>query len=121
MTLINVHDFKHINSPNKNFDAERSRLYCEQLEKGKRAIEFSEELNPLARAGEIAAFGLRMNAGWPLLKFKQRTGFDLQREWQTEIQQMIKLGYAHLDECHFQLTSRGLRYADWAAEKFLRI
>ena len=44
-----------------------TQLYCEQLEKGRRAIESSEELSPMRRAGEIAAFGLRMNAGWPLL------------------------------------------------------
>ncbi|MDQ6631782.1 MAG: coproporphyrinogen III oxidase, partial [Verrucomicrobiota bacterium] len=96
-------------------------LYCEQLEKGKRAIEFSEELNPLARAGEIAAFGLRMNAGWSLGQFQQRTGFDLRREWPTEIKQMVGLGYAQLDERRFQLTPCGLRYADWAAEQFLKI
>ena len=40
-----------------------TQLYCEQLEKGKRAIESREELPPLKRAGETAAFGLRMNAG----------------------------------------------------------
>ena len=32
-------------------------LYCEQLEKGLRAIESRETLPPLKRAGEIAAFG----------------------------------------------------------------
>ena len=37
-----------------------------------------------------------------------------------EIKQMIDLGYARLDEQRFQLPSQGLRYADWAAEKFLR-
>src|SRR5665213_960170 len=51
-------------------------LYCEQLERGKRAVESSEQLDPLARAGEIAAFGLRMTAGWPLVQFQRRTGFD---------------------------------------------
>src|SRR5207302_1939524 len=48
-----------------------TQLYCEQLELGKRAIESKEELTPRARAGEIAAFGLRMNAGWPFDKFQQ--------------------------------------------------
>ena len=96
-------------------------LYCEQLEKGQRAIESREELNPLSRAGEIAAFGLRMNSGWPLVEFQQRTGFELEQEWKTEIAQLINLEYAHLDGKKFQLTSRGLRYADWAAEQFLRI
>ena len=96
-------------------------LYCEQLEKGQRAIESREELAPLSRAGELAAFGLRMSAGWPFLEFQQRTGFDLRSEWKTEITQMVDLGYAKLDAEKFQLTSQGLRYADWAAERFLRI
>jgi oxygen-independent coproporphyrinogen-3 oxidase len=95
-------------------------LYCEQLEKGQRAIESKEELPPLKRAGELAAFGLRMNAGWPLMQFKNRTGFDLKQEWNTEIQQIIRLGYGSLDDERFHLTREGMRYADWAAELFLK-
>jgi len=49
-----------------------TQLYCEQLEKGKRAIESREELPPLKRAGETAAFGLRMNTGWPFEEFIAR-------------------------------------------------
>jgi len=96
-------------------------LYCEQLERGKRAIESREELEPLARAGELAAFGLRMNSGWPLADFQERTGYELRQEWKTEIGRMIDLGYGRLNEERFHLTSRGLLYADWAAEQFLRI
>jgi len=103
----------------KNFS--NTTLYCEQLEKGKRAIESSEALKPLARAGELAAFGLRMNTGWPLVEFQEKTGYELVAEWKTEIKQMIDLGYAELDTERFQLTARGLRYADWAAELFLKI
>src|SRR5207249_6777476 len=40
-------------------------LYCQQLEHGKRAIESREELAPMVLAGETAACGLRMVAGWP--------------------------------------------------------
>jgi oxygen-independent coproporphyrinogen-3 oxidase len=97
-----------------------TQLYCEELESGRRAIESSEELPPLARAGEIAAFGLRMTAGWPLLQFQERTGFELQQEWKREIIRMIDLGYGRLDGERFQLTQQGLRYADWAAGEFLR-
>jgi oxygen-independent coproporphyrinogen-3 oxidase len=97
-----------------------TKLYCAQLEQGRRAIESSEELAPLARAGEIAAFGLRMTAGWPLLQFQERTGFELQREWKSEIKRMLDLGYGKLDRHRFQLTRQGLRYADWAASEFLR-
>jgi oxygen-independent coproporphyrinogen-3 oxidase len=95
-------------------------LYCEQLERGQRAIEWSEELAPLARAGEIAAFGLRMTAGWPLEQFERRTGFDLRKEWKTEISRMIELGYGTLDHQRFQLNATGLRFADWAGAEFLR-
>ncbi|HEY3913782.1 MAG TPA: coproporphyrinogen III oxidase, partial [Verrucomicrobiae bacterium] len=95
-------------------------LYCEQLERGQRAIEWSEELAPLARAGEIAAFGLRMTAGWPLEQFQRRTGFDLRQEWKTEIDRMIDLGYGELDKLRFHLTATGLRFADWAGAEFLR-
>ncbi len=53
-----------------------TQLYCEQLEQGRRAIESKEELAPVARAGEVAAFGLRMNAGWPFEQFEAATGWD---------------------------------------------
>jgi oxygen-independent coproporphyrinogen-3 oxidase len=95
-------------------------LYCEQLERGQRAIEWSEQLAPLARAGEIAAFGLRMTAGWPLEQFERRTGFDLRQEWNTEINRMIELGYGKMDQECFRLTATGLRFADWAGAEFLR-
>jgi oxygen-independent coproporphyrinogen III oxidase len=95
-------------------------LYCDHLEQGKRAVASSEELPPLARAGEIAAFGLRMNAGWPLVQFEERTGFSLAQEWASEIHRMIAMGYGKLDEERFQLNSQGLRFADWAGAEFLR-
>src|SRR5690606_34044323 len=38
-----------------------TQMYCEQAEKGQRPIESRENLTPLSRAAEVAAFGLRMN------------------------------------------------------------
>ena len=97
-----------------------TQLYCEQLEKGKRAIESSEELPPLKRAGETAAFGLRMNAGWPFAEFQRATDFDLRKEWSSEMEQLTERGWAARDTEKFQLTHQGLRFADSAAELFLR-
>jgi oxygen-independent coproporphyrinogen III oxidase len=97
-----------------------TQLYCEQLEKGKRAIESSEELPPLRRAGETAAFGLRMNAGWPFAEFQRATEFDLRNEWDSEMNQLTARGWALRDADRFQLTHQGLRFADSAAEMFLR-
>jgi oxygen-independent coproporphyrinogen III oxidase len=95
-------------------------IYCEQLEKGRRAIESKEELPPLKRAGETAAFGLRMNAGWGFAPFHQSTGYDLRLEWKTEIGQLVERGWGDLNEERFRLTPEGLRFADAAAEMFLR-
>ena len=95
-------------------------LYCEQLEKGRRAKEFAEALPPLGRAGEMAAFGLRMNAGWPWEEFQGQTGFDLRTEWPTEMAQLVSRGWAESTPTHFRLTRVGLRFADSAAQLFLR-
>jgi coproporphyrinogen III oxidase-like Fe-S oxidoreductase len=97
-----------------------TQLYCEQLEGGKRAIESREELTPLARAGEIAAFGLRMVAGWPFQHFRSVTGYDLRREWAADITDLTTRGWARLASDRFQLTPKGLRFADAAAQVFLR-
>ncbi len=95
-------------------------MYCEELERGRRAVESTEELPPLARAGEIAAFGLRMTSGWPLEQFQRRTGFDLRQEWKPEIDRMMQLGYGELNQQRFYLTNKGLRFADWVGSEFLR-
>ena len=97
-----------------------TQLYCEQLERGKRAIESREELSPLRRAGEIAAFGLRMNAGWPFADFQRVTGFDLREQWHAEIRQVEERGWGRAGADRFQLTRPGLRFADSVAELFLR-
>jgi oxygen-independent coproporphyrinogen-3 oxidase len=98
-----------------------TQLYCEQLERGRRAIESSESLPPLARAGEIAAFGLRMPVGWDYDEFHRTTGFDLRNEWAGDMDELVSRGWAHRELNRFHLTSSGLRFADAAAEMFLRL
>ena len=74
-----------------------TQLYCEQLEQGNRAIESTEELPPLRRAGETAAFGLRMVAGWPFEDFVARTtSFDLRNEWNSEMNQLAEQGWGEV-------------------------
>ena len=97
-----------------------TQRYCEQLERGQRAIESSEELAPLARAGETAAFGLRMVEGWPFELFRQTTGYDLRREWAGDMNQLVQQGWGRILPDRFQLTRQGLRFADAAAQLFLR-
>jgi coproporphyrinogen III oxidase-like Fe-S oxidoreductase len=90
------------------------------IESGKAPIESREKLSPLARAGETAAFGLRMTLGWPFEQFCQITGFDLGEHWATEMQHAVARGLAQRDDERFWLTRRGLRFADLVAEEFLR-
>jgi oxygen-independent coproporphyrinogen-3 oxidase len=97
-----------------------TQLYCDQLLKGKRAVEWREALPALKRAGETAAFGLRMNAGWKWNFFEQATGFDLRLEWCNEISRLVEQGWGESDATGFRLTRQGLRFADAAAELFLR-
>jgi oxygen-independent coproporphyrinogen-3 oxidase len=97
-----------------------TQVYCDQLEKGRRAIEATETLDPLARAGETAAFGLRMNAGWPFEEFSRVTGRDLREGWHNEMDNLVQRGWGRADSDCFQLTGAGLRFADAAAEMFLR-
>ena len=102
----------------KNYS--NTEMYCESLERGNRAIESREELPPLERAGETAAFGLRMNSGWGFEEFRRISGFDLRERWEGEMEKLVALDYARRDEGRFQLTAQGMRYADWAAELFLK-
>jgi oxygen-independent coproporphyrinogen-3 oxidase len=97
-----------------------TQLYCEHLERGRRPLESREELAPLARAGETAAFGLRMVAGWPFEEFEQVTGYDLRREWAEDMNQLVEQGRGRILPDRFQLTQEGLRFADSAAQLFLR-
>jgi oxygen-independent coproporphyrinogen-3 oxidase len=97
-----------------------TQLYCEQLEKGKRAIESSETLPPLASAAETAAFGLRMNRGWQYEEFQTITGHDLEQEWSTDMNELVEEGLAIKTPTTFRLNKKGLRFADHAASKFLR-
>jgi oxygen-independent coproporphyrinogen-3 oxidase len=94
-------------------------LYCEQLEQGRRAFQSCETLPPRRRAGEIAAFGLRMAAGWPFGRFRQTTGFDLMETWGSEIDALVAQGWGWRDNSRFRLTNEGMRFADAAAEQFL--
>lgn len=97
-----------------------TQMYCELVEKGQRPFESREELSPIERAGEIAAFGLRMNAGWPFDAFRQRTGFDLRQEWRPEMDDLIARGLAVTTSDSFRLNAQGLRFADAAAADFLK-
>ena len=53
-------------------------------------------------------------------RFNRATGFDLRREWSADMDSLVKRGWALRSPERFQLTHQGLRFADNAAEMFLR-
>ncbi len=95
--------------------------YCDQLALGQRAQESVEQLSPLARAGETAAFGLRMNAGWPFELFERTTGHDLRAGWAADMQRVVEAGWGVRSDDRFHLTPQGMRFADTVAEWFIRL
>jgi len=98
-------------------DTER---YCDLLDRDEPPVESQEQLSPLGRAGETAAFGLRLNIGWPFADFQRVTGFDLRNEWAEDMAALEREGLGLIAADRFRLTDRGLRFADLAAERFLR-
>lgn len=97
-----------------------TQRYCEKVESGERPVDWEERLSPVASAGEIAAFGLRMNVGWPWDAFQSVTGLDLRTEWKAEMEGLVSQGWGEIDEVGFRLTPTGLRFADAAGSEFLR-
>jgi oxygen-independent coproporphyrinogen-3 oxidase len=97
-----------------------TRRYCESLEASQLPIESRDVLNPLDRAGEIAAFGLRMLIGWSFREFRETTGYDLRDHWSDAMAHLVDRGWAVATESDFRLTSTGLRFADAAAQYFLQ-
>jgi coproporphyrinogen III oxidase-like Fe-S oxidoreductase len=97
-----------------------TRGYCDLLARGELPVESREDLPHLARAGETAAFGLRMPLGWRFDEFRRITGHDLQEAWAAEMQVLADRGWASLSAERFHLNRTGLRFADSAAELFLK-
>src|SRR5205823_3529866 len=85
-----------------------TKLYCEVLSRGERPVESREELAPLAKAGETAAFGLRMPVGWSFEEFHQVTGYDLREEWREDMNHLSGSGWGELAQNGFRLTPQGL-------------
>ena len=94
--------------------------YCEALESGRSTVDFREQLPSGSRAGETAAFGLRMVAGWGFDEFAGITGADLRAQWSDEMEELCARGWGERTAERFRLTRNGLRFADAAAEMFLR-
>lgn len=98
-----------------------TRRYAELMGSTRNAMEWKEQLSPMARAGELAAFGFRTAHGWDAEQFRQRTGFNLTSQWEQPIRNFISCGWMSHKDGRFFLTPTGLRFADAVAMEFLVI
>ena len=53
-------------------------------------------------------------------EFRKITGYEMRLEWGREMTELETRGWARLSDQRFRLTDQGLRFADAAAEMFLR-
>lgn len=97
-----------------------TQIYCDRLKRDERPIDTREELSLLSRAGETAAFGLRMTSGWRFDEFQRVTGHDLRAEWNDTMNDWVARNHAEREIGSFRLNRQGLRFADAAARDFLR-
>lgn len=84
--------------------------YTRRILAGEPAIGFRETISPQTRAGERAAFGMRMSEGVPMA--------DLQ-PWTAALAEFRELGFIEEHAGHAVLTRRGRLMADAVAEAFV--
>ena len=93
--------------------------YIQTIARGKRPLGYSETLPPRQRAGELAAFAIRMNDGIDAEWFRNRTGFTFAELWSTDIADLCAEDLAEFDSRRLRLTPRGRLVADSVAEQLI--
>ncbi len=93
--------------------------YIARIERGESPTDHAERLSPRARAGELAAFALRMNEGIGAAVFQQQTGFRLDLLWPNALRDLAAQKLVEWNGERLRLTPRGRLLADTVAEAFI--
>lgn len=93
--------------------------YVARIESGQPPSDHAERLSPRARAGELAAFALRMNEGVGATAFEQQTGFRLDQLWPEALGDLVSQKLVEWNGTRLSLTPRGRQLADTVAEAFI--
>ena len=94
-------------------------VYVRRIERGEPPTDHAERLSPRARAGELAAFALRMNEGIVATAFERQTGFRLDQLWPEALSDLVRQKLVEWDGTRLRLTPRGRQLADTVAEAFI--
>ncbi len=84
--------------------------YVRGVQSGESVVGFREELNAATRAGEIAAFRIRMAEGIPRSETTR---------WSGTLEEFERIGLLREESGHLRLTRRGKLLADTVAEVFI--
>ncbi|MCX6906960.1 MAG: radical SAM family heme chaperone HemW [Verrucomicrobia bacterium] len=93
--------------------------YVARIERGEPPTDHAERLSPRSRAGELAAFALRMNEGIAASSFERQTGFRLEQLWPDALRDLAAQKLVEWDGEQLCLTPRGRLLADTVAEAFI--
>jgi len=93
--------------------------YVARIERGESPTDHAERLSPQARAGELAAFALRMNEGIGAAAFERQTGFRLDQLWPDALRDLVAQKLVEWDGERLRLTPHGRLLADTVAEAFI--
>ncbi len=95
-----------------------TKSYIKRIEEGRDPIVERERLDGKAARAETVRQGLRMRGGVTLTEYARRYGMCLLDDFQTEIEQITRLGLTTLADGALRLTRRGVLLAN---EAFLRL
>ena len=95
-----------------------TRSYLKRIAEGRIAAVESERLTGLAERAETIRQALRMRSGLRLTDYESRFGSDVRVDFQSELDQLTRLGLTELLDGALRLTRRGALLAN---EAFLRL
>ena len=103
----------HSHWKNERFSNVRSiRRYCDALLHGQSPRDFSERLDPKAKARERLVMGLRCLQGVDCALFEDTTGFDFSTLYDREIEDLCAQGLLQETQRGIALTEKGLFLSD---------
>ena len=87
-------------------------MYIKRVEQGSSAIQESETIDDETFAKENLIFGLRRLEGVNLNRFKQVTGFELDKMFGEKISRLVDGGFLEWKNQNIKFTKKGIMVSD---------
>lgn len=86
--------------------------YVAAIEAGRVPVAGRDEIDPARFASEFAFLNLRLTRGLSLVKYQQRTGVDLEREYAADLERLADAGLIEINGDVLRLTRRGMLFSN---------